>query len=250
MTPMADNGPGQTAHRPWPLPDGRWAWRQSWQDLLFAHWPVPADVLRPLVPAALELEEHSGTSWVGLVPFRMADVAPRPLPPVPHFSNFPELNIRLYVRHKDRPGVWFLSLDATSRLAVFVGRRFYHVPYFLADMDLQVSGREYRYRCARRGKVATAVFAAQYAPASPVYRAAPGSLEHFLTERYCLYAQDPHGILWRTDVHHAPWPLQSAVAEISANSMAAAGGVTLEGEPLVHFARRIDVQVWPPAAVS
>lgn len=247
---MSDSGLSQTSHRPWPLPHGRWAWRQSWRDLLFAHWPVPAAVLRPLVPDTLEIEEHSGTSWVGVVPFRMADVAPRPLPPVPYFSSFPELNVRLYVRHNDRPGVWFLSLDATSRLAVFVGRRFYHVPYFLAEMDMQLKGKGYRYRCGRTGEEETAVFAADYAPASPVYRTAAGSLEHFLTERYCLYALAPDGVLWRTDVHHAPWPLQGAVAEISANSMAAAGGVTLTGEPLLHFAARIDVQVWPPTAVA
>ena len=103
-----------TKHRPWPLPAGEWTWRQRWCDLLFAHWPVPAADLRPLVPDGLEIEEHGGTSWVGVVPFRMEGVARRPLPDIPGLSSFPELNLRLYVTRDRRPGVWFLSLDATS----------------------------------------------------------------------------------------------------------------------------------------
>lgn len=236
-------------HRPWPAPQGRWAWQQSWQNLLFAHWPVPAQNLRALVPAALQIEEHSGSSWVGIVPFRMAEVAPRPFPPVPHFSTFPELNVRLYVRHEDKPGVWFLSLDATSRLAVFVGRQLYHVPYFLAQIIQEPLASGFRYRSVRRGS-APATFDADYTPAGAVLDVAAGSLEHFLTERYCLYAQAPDGHIWRTEVDHDPWPLQPANAEIRANNMAAAAGVLLQGTPLFHFAGRIDVHVWRPVAIS
>ena len=118
----------ETAHRPWALPSARWSWRQRWCDLLFAHWPVPASVLRPLVPAALEVQEFEGTSWVGVVPFRMEGVTPRFLPAMPWVSAFPELNLRLYVSDGERPGVWFLSLDARNSLAVWAARTFFHLP--------------------------------------------------------------------------------------------------------------------------
>lgn len=234
-----------TDHRPWPLPSGPWRWRQSWQDLLFAHWPVPVARLRPLLPPDLHPQTFDGTAWVGVVPFRMAGVAPRPLPDVPHFSTFPELNVRLYVERDGKPGVWFLSLDAASRTAVFVGRRFYHVPYYLAHARLSATGTEIAFHSVRRGK--TAVFAARYAPLSPPAPARPGSLEHFLTERYCLYARAPDGAITRTDVHHEPWPLQTAVADISANTALDAADLPLDGPPpLLHFARGVDVVVWPP----
>ncbi|HEY1409586.1 MAG TPA: DUF2071 domain-containing protein, partial [Promineifilum sp.] len=96
------------AHRPWDMPAGRWTWRQSWQDLLFAHWPVPAEAIRPLVPAALNVQEFDGASWIGIVPFHMAGVMRRPLPDMPWVSAFPELNVRVYVEAGGKPGVWFL----------------------------------------------------------------------------------------------------------------------------------------------
>jgi uncharacterized protein YqjF (DUF2071 family) len=224
--------------------------RQSWRDLLFAHWPVPASKLRALVPPELEVQEHDGTSWVGLVPFRMAGVAPRPLPDLPGISAFPELNLRLYVEHEGRPGVWFVSLDAANGAAVWAARRFFHLPYFRADMEARdVEGGRVSYRSERRG--APVVFRGAYGPTSDVFAARPGSLEHFLTERYCLYARTPAGALTRTDVHHAPWPLQTAEAELVENTLGDAQGVPLTGPPaLLHFSRRLDVVNWWPEVVS
>src|SRR5690606_562879 len=112
-------------HRPWPPPATNWAWRQSWLDLLFAHWPVPAAVVRKLVPPGLGIDEFQGTTWVGVVPFRMAGVMRRPFPDVPWISAFLELNLRLYVERDGRPGVWFLSLDAGNPLAVWAARRWF-----------------------------------------------------------------------------------------------------------------------------
>jgi len=241
-----------TDHRPWPLPRGRWSWRQSWRDLLFAHWPVPAAAIRPHVPPGLAVQEFDGTSWIAVVPFRMAGVMRRPLPDLPWVSAFPELNVRVYVEAEDKPGVFFFSLDATNPLVVTVGRALFHVPYFWANMSMRREGEWIGYECTRRGErgkgrkgEGEAVFRGRYRPTSDVYRAAPGTLEHFLTERYCLYAAAPDGSLSRTEVHHAPWPLQRAEAEIEVNTMTAAGGVAVDGPPpLLHFARRIDVVVW------
>ena len=229
-------------HRPWSLPARAWSWRQSWRDLLFLHWPVPAATLRPLVPRALQIQEFDGTSWLGVVPFRMAGVMRRPLPDLPWISAFPELNVRLYVEAEGKPGVWFLSLDATNPLAVWAARRFFHLPYHRADIRVEREGDGIRYDAARRG--GDARFRARYHPAGDVYESAPGTLDHWLTERYCLYAEGPRGELLRNEVHHAPWPLQPARAEVEVNTMAEACGIELEGTPLCHFARRIDVVVW------
>ena len=231
----------QQEHRPWPIPQSAWTWRQSWLDLLFLHWPVPASTLRGLVSEKLELDEFDGTAWLGVVPFRMAGVMRRPLPDMPWVSAFPELNVRTYVSFGGRPGVWFLSLDAANRLAVWAARRFFHLPYYLAEMSLVEEESEIRYRSRR----SNAEFRARYRPTSEPYLAEAGSLEHWLTERYCLYAEAPDGGIWRNDVHHHPWPLQSAAAEIEHDTLLGSHGISVQGPPaLLHFARRLDVVVW------
>jgi uncharacterized protein len=236
----------RTDHRPWPLPRRPWRMRQTWVDLLFAHWPVPAAALRALVPASLEIQEHEGTSWVGVVPFRMEGVMARGLPDLPGVSAFAELNLRLYVAVDGKPGVWFVSLDAAHSLAVWAARRFFHLPYFRADMDATEEAGHIQYRSVRRGAGPRVAFRGAYRPISDVSEARPGSLEHFLTARYCLYTQDRRGTLQRGEIHHAPWPLQRASAEIVENTIGDAQGIALPGPPpLLHFSRRIDVVVWP-----
>jgi uncharacterized protein len=230
-------------HRPWPMPSGRWSWRQSWVDLLFLHWPVPSELLRPLVPAGLTIQEFEGTSWVGVVPFRMEGVMRRPFPDVPGLSAFPELNVRLYVEAEGRPGVWFLSLDATNPLAVWAARRFFHLPYHRAHMSLTERAGWYEYESHRRS--AEASFRARYRPLGAQYESRAGTLEHWLTERYCLYALSPTGQLLRNEVHHVPWPLYRAEAELMENTMLKAAGLEVpNASPLLHFASRVDVIVW------
>jgi uncharacterized protein YqjF (DUF2071 family) len=237
-------------HRPWPLPTGRWIGRQSWRDLLFAHWPVPTRVAQALVPAPLRVQEFEGTSWIGLVPFRMAGVMLRPLPDLPWISAFPEVNVRLYVEHQGKPGVWFLSLDATNPLAVWAARRFVHLPYFRADIQVEARGEAIGYQARRRGP-GDWILEATYAPTAPPFQAAPGTLEHWLTERYCLYAQATDGSLWRDEIHHLPWPLQTAEATFATNTYLSAHGFHLPDQPpLLHFARRLDVVVWPPRRLT
>jgi hypothetical protein len=235
-----------TGHRPWPLPEGRWTWRQSWLDLLFAHWPIPAAAVRALVPPELEVQEFDGTSWIGVVPFHMRGVMRRPLPDLPWISAFPEVNLRLYVEHRGTPGVWFLSLDAASRAAVWAARRFFHLPYFHARMSVSAPGPPVTYSSVR-SRAQPVVFDAEYEPVSAPLSARPGSIEHWLTERYCLFAKAPDGRLFRLDVHHAPWALQIARAAIHRNGLFAPHGLTVPGPPaLLHFSRRMDVVLWSP----
>jgi uncharacterized protein YqjF (DUF2071 family) len=231
-------------HRPWPIPNRAWTWRQSWNELLFAHWPVPAEELRSLVPASLKIQQFDGTSWVGVVPFRMAGVMRRPFPDLPGVSAFPELNLRLYVERDGKPGVWFLSLDAGNRLAVWAARRFFHLPYHFAEIHQLTDRDTIRFHCSRRQDTDVGV-RVEYRPQSGIFEARPGTLEHFLAERYCLYAQSPKGTLYRGHVHHVPWPLQNAIGQIEASGLVRPHGISLRGEPLLHFSAGVDVVVWP-----
>ena len=223
-----------------------------WLDLLFAHWPVPVGALRPLVPDGLELDTHDGQAWLGIVPFRMTDLALRFLPALPGPGAFPELNVRTYVRRGERRGVWFLSLDAGSRLAVEGARAAFHLPYFRARMSSETEAGWVEYRSERidaRGRAAR--FEGRYRPVGPVELAVPGSLAAFLTDRRGLYAADDAGRLAWSAIRHAPWPLQLAEAEIQVDTMAAAHGIELPSvPPLLHFAKRLDVRGWWPRRVG
>jgi uncharacterized protein YqjF (DUF2071 family) len=232
-----------TAHRPWAVPDRPWIMRQNWHDLLFMHWPLRHDDLRPLVPAQLALDTYDGQAWIGVVPFWMSGIRARGLPPFPGFSRFPELNVRTYVTHRGQPGVYFFSLDAANFTAVWAARKFYHLPYFRAEMRAEERKGEIVY--SSRRLEGSAEYFGQYHPVSDVRLRVNGSLECFLTERYCLYTVSD-GSVYCGEIHHPPWPLQDAVAEITQNSMAAAAGITLPPvTPLLHFAKRLDVLIWP-----
>jgi len=231
-------------HRPWPLPASPWIWRQRWVDLLFAHWRIPAAVARRFVSARVHVEEFDGSSWVGLVPFRMEDVMFRGLPGLLPLSRFPEMNLRLYVTHDGKPGVWFVSLDAASRLAVWGGRRFARLPYFRAVMDARTIGERVEYAAVRAPSGPRVAFRGSYWPVSGVFEAQPGSLEYFLTERYRLYTVDAADRLLTIDIHHPPWPLQHAAADIQENTVGTAQGIPLAEPALLHFSRRQDVVGW------
>jgi uncharacterized protein YqjF (DUF2071 family) len=217
---------------------------QTWHDLLFAHWPLPPQILRPLVPQQLPLDSYDGQCWLAVTPFHMSNVRPRGVPPLPGFSRFPELNFRTYVKIEDKPGVYFFSLDAGILSAVFAARSFYRLPYYYARMKAEVRGEEIGYTSERRVP-ANATFRGRYRPVSPVRLHASGSLEHWLTERYCLYTTTGRST-FRAEIHHLPWTLQDAETEIEANTMAAAAGIPLpDVAPLLHFSRKLDVLIWP-----
>jgi uncharacterized protein YqjF (DUF2071 family) len=212
---------------------------QTWLELLFAHWRLPVERLRPHVPAGLEVDTFEGDGWLGVTPFRVANLRLRGLPPLPRVSTFLELNCRTYVSHGgEKPGIWFFSLDASSRLAVEGARRLYRLPYFLARMQ----GLP-RYRCTRLDAERPHVWESAYAPVGEVSPPEPGTLAHFLTERYCLYAVGDGGRLQRAEIHHPPWPLQAAQAEVELNTMPP-DGLEAEGEPLCHYSGRQDVLIW------
>jgi uncharacterized protein YqjF (DUF2071 family) len=226
---------------------GPWLFRMRWLDLLFAHWPVDVAALETLLPAGLELDTFEGRAWLGIVPFTMADVAPRGLPAVPRFSTFAEINVRTYVRRRGEAGIYFLSLDAASRPTVEGARRVFHLPYFRAEMTARRSAEAIDYRTARHDRRGPpAAFTARYGPVGPPIAAT--GLDDWLTRRMQLFAADRRGRIWRTPIAHPDWPLQPAEAEIERNTMAAAHGLTLPDEPpRLLFSRRLDVRAWAPA---
>lgn len=233
-----------TAHRPWPMPEGSWVMYQRWERLLFAHWPVDVAALRAHVPPPLDIDLHDGQAWLAVTAFDLSQLRARGLPPLPGASSFPELNVRTYVRLGDKPGVFFFSLDAGSRLAVGAARTAYALPYHHADMVIEPHGEWLHYRCERDPET---VFEARYRPVGSAFRPEPGTLEHFLTERYALYASPRANVVHRGDIHHGPWLLRPAEAEISRNTMADAAGIRLRDRaPLLHYAERQDVLLWPP----
>jgi hypothetical protein len=219
---------------------------QIWNGLLFAHWPIKAEALRGLIPSFLEIDQFDGTAWIGVVPFGMTAVRFRHLPAVPFMSAFPELNVRTYVRWKEKSGVYFFSLDAANPVAVEVARAWFCLPYYHARMSSQISGDGIRYhskRTDKRGRAAE--FEAEYAPASAPILSIPGTVEYWLTERYCFLTASRAGDIAIGEVHHRQWPLQKAKARITKNTMLNALGLEQpDSPPLLHFSRKLETIEW------
>lgn len=199
--------------------------------------------MRPLIPRELDLDIFDDWCWIGVVPFRMSGVHPRHVPAPMAFA---ELNVRTYVKARERSGVWFFSLDAASRLAVRAAR-WLGMPYFDARMSVRTREQTVHYESKRiHRRAPSAELSAVYQPSGPIYHAAPGSLDHWLTERYCLYAAlEPERIVYG-EIHHPPWSLQPAEAELRMNTMTQGLGIDLNGaKPLCHFAVFQEVVAWP-----
>lgn len=216
--------------------------QQTWNDLLFAHWPLDPRIMRPLVPSALALDTFNAQCWLAVTPFHMSGIRARCLPRLPGLSAFPELNVRTYVTHGGKPGVYFFSLDAGSRIAAWVARKSYHLPYFHSRMSSVHQDGWIHYHSVRGP---AAEFKGKFRPIAPIQFRNPGTIEHWLTERYCLYTTHKNSI-YRAEIHHQPWPLHNAECEFSVNSMPASAGIQLPTlQPLLHFAERLQVLIWP-----
>jgi uncharacterized protein YqjF (DUF2071 family) len=240
------SGLRHTGHRPWPVPARPWVMGQSRCDLLFAHWPVDPDAVRPHVPPELELDLRDGEAWISLTPFEVRGTRLRGTWPAPLISRFPELNVRTYVTVAGRPGIWFFSLDAGSALAVAAARMAYRLPYFHARMRIDHAARPAIEYASERDdpRGASAVLRARYRPLGRHRHPELGSLEAWLVERYRLYTVDA-GRVYAGDIHHRPWTVQDAHGDLRVNTMADAVGIELAGDPLLHYASRQDVVFWP-----
>ncbi len=225
--------------------------RMSWFDLLFMHYKVDAALLRDLLPDSVELDTFDGEAWIGIVPFQMADVSPRWVPNLPLVSRFPELNVRTYVTVEGKPGVWFFSLDATSKIAVRAARWLFHLNYVDAKIEVKKAanhcpGKWIQYHSVRTdASAAAAELHCEYRPVGDWYFAKPNTLVHWLTARYCLYTTNSQGQLFRGEINHQPWRLRDAQAIVHANSMTDGLGLDLgDQKPLLHFSAVTNVVAW------
>jgi uncharacterized protein YqjF (DUF2071 family) len=238
------------AHRPWEAPRGPWIWSQRWLDLFFAHWAVSPEKLRACVPAGLDIETADGSAWVSVVAFRMVNVRPRFLPPVGLVSNFLELNLRTYVCAAGKPGVYFLSIHGSKPLAVRVARLLSPLPYVRARMSATWTRTDCRFDsvCDNAG---AAAFSAMYKPQSQLCDSPAGSLDAWLTERYCMYTDTHKRGLLRGEIHHKRWPLQKVQASVPVNSLGQPFGLDLSHTPdSAHYCAGIDAIAWPFEQVS
>ncbi|QSO50688.1 DUF2071 domain-containing protein [Alicyclobacillus curvatus] len=274
-----------TSHRPYPLPSGPWVMRQTWNRLLFAHWPLPPGLLEPLIPQGLKLDTFDNKAYVSVLPFEMTNVRMRLLPAIPGASQMQQINIRTYVLRDNKPGVYFLALDTNHLPTVWLTRLMLGLPYHHAQMNVKSrfvgSGREIEFSSQRldatgRGKTDMhagstpslplqnadsrsrltslqtprrgGTLQVSYQPSSDIWHAKPGSLDHWLTERYCLYTVNA-GKLLRVDIHHQPWPLQFAKARFRQQTLLTPlkGKIGFElplEAPILHYAHRIDALLW------
>jgi len=219
--------------------------RHRWAKLLFLHWIVPVEALRPLIPSELEIDTFDGNAYVGLVPFTMPEIRPMWMPAMGPLTRFHEVNVRTYVHHRGRdPGVWFFSLDAAKPMAVWLARTIWSLPYHWARMQIEPStDGSTRYHSSRRANSAGCEVV--YRPIGEPKASTLGSLEHFLAERYVLYSQSSRG-LFRGRVHHSPYPLQPAEVIIFKESLLAANNIQRpDSAPLAHYASEVRVNVYP-----
>ena len=242
----------RTSHKPRPLPTGRWGMTQRWNDLLFAHWPIPAVLMEALLPEWLEVDSFQGSAWLGAVPFWLDRIKIRGVPAIPGLRNFPDLNFRTYVRDRftGTPGIYCFSVDSSNLFTVAMAHIAYHLPYRLAEMHMEPrSDREFAFYSRRRLVRSSVIFKARYRGMGPTHKTAempPGSFEYFFSERNCVFSINRGGQPIRANLHHVPWPLEEAEAEIERNDLATAVGIELpKMEPVLHYSRRLAVYVWP-----
>ena len=224
---------------------------QHWGSLLFIHWPVPAELLRPLIHEPLVVDTHDGLAWVGITPFTIWGLRPAFTPPLPLLSRSHELNVRTYVHLDGVPGVWFFSLDADNAPAVLGARVAFHLPYFRARMSLERRDRTVYFSSRRtQRRLTPAEFEATWTVGDGLGEARPGSLNFFLIERYCLYSTYG-GRVYRARIFHRPWPLHAARLLSCRSTMIESQGLpSPEGEPLLHQqGEPLKVSVWPKARV-
>ena len=226
-------------------PSGRSSGHQRWENLLFVHYAFPPEVVRPLVPAELDLDPWTdGLVWVGIVPFEMKDIRPAF---VPFGIDFLETNLRTYVSRRGEPGVFFFSLEASSLLAVEAARLGWGLPYFHADMSVETTDGLVRYETARRNTSTRSTF--EYRVGAKLGTSEPGTLEHFLLERYYLFTVQ-EGRVSKGHVHHVPYPAYAAeLTHIDDGLLVAAGlpaPTTLAAPAAVHFSPGVDVEVFGP----
>lgn len=232
----------ETAHRPIPLPPNNWIMRQSWRNALFLHWPVHPNQLQPLLPSSVVIDTYEGSAWIGIVAFWMKGIYFRGIPFLSVIPPFAEMNVRTYVRYNGKPGVFFITLDVGDWASLNIAKKWYRLPYHTADVQIQQTGSVISYTNAR--KYEPVFFEGSCTPASEVFFPKEGTLDHFLTEKYCFYTTKNKQDLYHGDIHHQPWPLQKAEIEIGRNTLLSTLNIRADERPIAHFSKGVDSLMW------
>jgi uncharacterized protein YqjF (DUF2071 family) len=236
----------ETTHRPFSLPEKKWIMRQSWRNLLFTHWPISPEVLRPYIPSQLQIDTFNDRAWIGVVVFVMEGIYHRYLPTISLTPTFSEINVRTYVRYNGKPGIYFLSLDVNDLASYTIAKRWYHLPYSLASISYQQEGPTFHVKSIRKAKTNIPIeFKGSYSPNQDVFYAKKETLEHWFIERYCLYSNDNRGNMYCGDIHHRPWPLQTVNTKISMNTLFSMFSFNVSEEnSLSSYSRGVDTLIW------
>lgn len=234
------------AHRPWQLPSKHWIMRQTWSNLFFTHWPIAPEMIRPYIPQSLQIDTFNRYAWVGVVLFVMKGVYPRGLNCISLIRPFPEINVRTYVQFDGKPGIYFLSIDVGDWASCTIAKRWFRLPYFSSDVFFDRKDQNFYFQSNRKGIANTTIkFNGKYIPLPGVFYPQKGTLDHWLTERYCLYSKDQKGNLYCGEIHHRPWPLQNAESEIPTNSLLSPFNFDLTGvKPISHYSKGVDSFIW------
>ncbi len=230
-------------HRPWPIPNKPWRFKQTWHDLLFAHWPVDANYLRPFVPEYLTIETFHDKAWIGVVSFQTSHARARLLPYVPFFKHYNEINIRTYVRYGNTPGVFFFSMNISSPIAATFFHKIFRLPYYYSKIHCNQENDCIQFQCSKTTRNPIEMDLV-YEPTTEAFQASNGTLEHWLTERYCFYTTF-NKTLFRAEILHEPWQLQQASAEIRKCEVAQfSNDDFLQQQPIFHYAKKQEVLSW------
>ncbi|MGG1398021.1 DUF2071 domain-containing protein [Bacillus salipaludis] len=233
-------------HRSWPLPSKYWIMRQTWSNILFLHWPIPLNILRPHIPSSLQIDTFNGSAWIGVIVFVLEGIFPRGISSISLTPKFPEMNVRTYVTCDGKPGIYFLSIDVENWASLKIAKRWFHLPYYSAQVSFRKEGQSFHIHSSRNGNFNTPItFKGKYVPVSEVYFPKEGTLDHWLTERYCLYSSNNGDNIYCGEIHHLPWPLQKAEMEIFRNTLLSPFHFDIsEVDPIVHFSTGVESLMW------
>ncbi|MGK0698489.1 YqjF family protein [Priestia flexa] len=225
--------------------ESNWLMKQVWRDLLFIHWPVSAKELQKLLPEPLTIDTFEGKGFISLVPFTMTGIRFKGTPSVPCISQLHELNVRTYVNYQGERGVYFFSLDATNALAVWIARRFFHLPYLHADIMVNKYKDSINFECTRKHKgFQQEEVLLTYKPISAPYHTKEGTVDEWLTNRDRLFTVYKKKV-FRGKLFHDPWILQDGHYFMRKNTLTTAYPPINKSETIVHYAQHLVTYFYP-----
>lgn len=220
-----------------------WIMKQTWKHVLFLHWPLHAESLRPFIPKELEIDTYDGQAWLGMIVFEMGGIYPRGLSRLPLTPPFSEINVRTYVTYKGEPGIYFLSIDVNNWASLNIAKRWYHLPYRPSEVSIQKEGASLHFEGIRKKE--PLYVKGSYTPLKESFFSRAGRLDYWFTERYRLYSSDSFSNLYTASIDHPPWALQNTEVTIDKNTLFSPFGFHLGADaPIAHYSYGVQTNFW------